>query len=179
LVVGHCSRPDHATLPLHDALPIYKVLEPRLVRQAVPVDEAASAAQDDGGLDAVLSDAERRGLRLAVGATLLVAAVLAVAFVLPGSPWRNEDGGYLPESPLLSSITFVIFVLFLVPGVVYGVVTGTVSSMKDVPRLLEQSIKDMAGFLVLAFVLGQFIALFTWSGVGQWIAVAGAAGLES
>ncbi|HEV6955068.1 MAG TPA: AbgT family transporter [Promicromonospora sp.] len=158
---------------------IDKVLEPRLVRQAVPVDEAASAAQDDGGLDAVLSDAERRGLRLAVGATLLVAAVLAVAFVLPGSPWRNEDGGYLPESPLLSSITFVIFVLFLVPGVVYGVVTGTVSSMKDVPRLLEQSIKDMAGFLVLAFVLGQFIALFTWSGVGQWIAVAGAAGLES
>src|SRR5690606_29690185 len=116
---------------------IDKVLEPRLVRQAVPVDEAASAAQDDGGLDAVLSDAERRGLRLAVGATLLVAAVLAVAFVLPGSPWRNEDGGYLPESPLLSSITFVIFVLFLVPGVVYGVVTGTVSSMKDVPRLLE------------------------------------------
>ena len=105
--------------------------------------------------------------------------MLAVAFVVPGSPWRNEDGGFLPESPLLSSITFIIFVLFIVPGLVYGVLTRSVTSMRDVPRLLEQSIKDMAGFLVLAFVLGQFIALFNWSGVGQWIAVAGAEGLQS
>lgn len=181
---------------------IDKVLEPRLVRQGVPVNEArfagtvvpgaavpgadktgpGAAAQDEaaGAVEsAALSRTERRGLRLAVVSLLLVSAVLAVAFVLPASPWRNEDGGFLPESPLLSSITFVIFVLFLVPGVVYGLVTRAITSMKDIPRLLEQSIKDMAGFLVLAFVLGQFIALFNWSGVGQWIAVAGAEGLES
>ncbi|MFI2361317.1 AbgT family transporter [Promicromonospora sp. NPDC019610] len=175
---------------------IDKVLEPRLVRQRVPVDEArfagtvvpgatsgagasGTAVHDEPVVTADLTAAERRGLAFAIGSLLLVAAVLAVAFVLPGSPWRNEDGGFLPESPLLGSITFVIFVLFMVPGIVYGVVTRTVTSMKDVPRLLEQSIKDMAGFLVLAFVLGQFIALFNWSGVGQWIAVAGAEGLES
>ena len=176
---------------------IDKVLEPRLVRQSVPVDEArfagtvvpgaaktvpgvsAPAEPEGPGESADLSPTERRGLGFAVAALLLVAAVLVVAFVVPGSPWRNEDGGFLPESPLLSSITFVIFVLFLVPGVVYGVVTRAIASMKDIPRLLEQSIKDMAGFLVLAFVLGQFIALFNWSGVGQWIAVAGAEGLQS
>jgi aminobenzoyl-glutamate transport protein len=176
---------------------IDKVLEPRLARQGVPVDEARFAGTVVPGADktvpgasepaepagtvesADLSRTERRGLRFAVASLLLVATVLAVAFVLPASPWRNEDGGFLPESPLLSSITFVIFVLFLVPGVVYGLVTRAITSMKDIPRLLEQSIKDMAGFLVLAFVLGQFIALFNWSGVGQWIAVAGAEGLES
>ena len=163
---------------------IDKVLEPRLVRQRVPVDEAQPGAGAEGEYtgsveSADLSTSERRGLRFAVVSLLLVSAVLVVAFVLPTSPWRNEDGGFLPESPLLSSITFVIFVLFLVPGVVYGLVTRAITSMKDIPRLLEQSIKDMAGFLVLAFVLGQFIALFNWSGVGQWIAVAGAAGLES
>jgi aminobenzoyl-glutamate transport protein len=177
---------------------IDKVLEPRLVRQRVPVDEQrfagtvvpgadktvpgaqAESAELTGSVDSAdLSASERRGLRFAVASLLLVSAVLVVAFVLPTSPWRNEDGGFLPQSPLLSSITFVIFVLFLVPGVVYGVVTGAITSMKDIPRLLEQSIKDMAGFLVLAFVLGQFIALFNWSGVGQWIAVAGAEGLES
>lgn len=32
---------------------------------------------------------------------------------------------------------------------------------------------------MLAFVLGQFIALFNWSGVGTWLAVTGAAGLTS
>ena len=33
-------------------------------------------------------------------------------------------------------------------------------------------------FLVLAFILGNFIALFNWSGIGSWIAVTGAEGLE-
>ncbi len=37
----------------------------------------------------------------------------------------------------------------------------------------------MTGFLVLGFILGQFIALFNWSGIGQWIAVAGASSLET
>jgi aminobenzoyl-glutamate transport protein len=36
----------------------------------------------------------------------------------------------------------------------------------------------MLPFIVLAFILGNFIALFNWSGIGTWIAVTGAAGLE-
>ena len=36
--------------------------------------------------------------------------------MLPGgSPWRNEDGAFLPESPLLDSTVFIVFVLFLGP----------------------------------------------------------------
>lgn len=115
----------------------------------------------------------------AVAAGAAVAAVIVVGAVLPDSPWRNEDGGYLPKSPLLSSIVFIVFVLFTVPGLVYGKITGTIASGKDVPRVMGASIKDMSGFLVLAFILGQFIALFNWSGIGNWIAVAGASGLES
>ena len=37
----------------------------------------------------------------------------------------------------------------------------------------------MSAFIVLAFMLGQFIALFNWSNVGSALAVAGADGLES
>lgn len=172
---------------------IDKVLEPRLVKQGVArmeseesddgdgtSSQAAGAGTDgQGTLDPHLSPLERRGLRWALVIGAFVALVIAVGSLLPDSPWRNEDGGFLPASPLLSSIVFIVFVLFVIPGLVYGRITGTMPSASDIPRVMGLSIKEMSGFLVLAFVLGQFIALFNWSGIGNWIAVAGASGLES
>ena len=172
---------------------IDKILEPRLTRQGVPTEETAdaeaegtnTAGQNTGAAAAVpalsseLTGTERKGVIWAVAAGAVVAAAILAGALLPDSPWRNEDGGFLPKSPLLSSIVFIVFVLFTVPGLVYGKITGTIASGKDIPRVMGASIKDMSGFLVLAFILGQFIALFNWSGIGNWIAVAGAGGLES
>ena len=119
------------------------------------------------------------GLRVA-GLVFLVLAVVVVAAVLPGgSPWRNEDGGFLPESPLLDSTVFIVFVLFLGPALAYGFVSGSLRQAADVPKVMGLGIKDMAAFIVLAFMLGQFIALFNWTNVGSALAVAGADGLES
>ena len=163
---------------------IDKVLEPRLVKQGVAraetrdPDDAASGTEP-AVLDPNLTPLEGRGLRVAVIIGVLMAGIIAAAALVPGSPWRNEEGGFLPASPLLSSIVFIVFVLFVIPGLTYGRITGTMPAAKDIPRVMGQSIKEMSGFLVLAFVLGQFIALFNWSGIGNWIAVAGASGLES
>ena len=163
---------------------IDKILEPRLRRQGVPAEETAGEEDEDAhaapeALSSVLTPVERRGVLWAVAAGAAVAAVILVGALLPDSPWRNEDGGYLPKSPLLSSIVFIVFIMFTVPGLVYGKLTGTIAGGKDVPRVMGASLKDMSGFLVLAFILGQFIALFNWSGIGNWLAVAGASGLES
>ncbi|WP_104053222.1 MULTISPECIES: AbgT family transporter [unclassified Arthrobacter] len=169
---------------------IDKILEPRLRRQDVPTEELAddeaqlpgalpSTALPSTALSSTLTSVERRGVIRAVVAGAVVAAVILTGVLLPDSPWRNDDGGYLPKSPLLSSIVFIVFIMFTVPGLVYGKITGTIASGKDVPRVMGSSIKDMSGFLVLAFILGQFIALFNWSGIGNWLAVAGASGLES
>ncbi|MDH6237796.1 AbgT family transporter [Cryobacterium sp. CG_9.6] len=159
---------------------IDKVLEPRLGRQSVSRTELV----DDDlttpvTLSSTLTATENRGLRWSFIVGLFVTALIVVAAVLPDSPWRNEDGGFLPRSPLLSSIVFIVFALFVVPGLVYGKITGTISTGSDVPRVMGQAIKDMSGFLVLAFILGQFVALFNYSGIGSWIAVAGAGGLQA
>ncbi|MGO3180918.1 MAG: AbgT family transporter, partial [Brevibacterium linens] len=74
---------------------------------------------------------------------------------------------------------FIVFAYFMLMGVVYGFVVRTVRSMNDLVRMMSQSIIDMMSFLILAFILGQFIALFNWTGIGSWIAVAGASGLEA
>lgn len=179
-------------------LVIDKVVEPRLVRAGAPTEmvqeespsRVEEAVRDDEEVSAALRDAptdlapelgedERRGVRRAGLAFVLVAALVLVA-VLPGaSPWRNDDGTFLPESPLLDSTVFVVFVLFLVPGLVYGFTAGTLRHAADVPKVMGRGIKDMSSFLVLAFMLGQFIALFNWSNVGSALAVVGADGLRA
>lgn len=163
---------------------IDRIVEPRLVRHGVSREEittedAEGAAGDEGeALQAQLTPAENKGLLLAVLAAAVLTAVVLVVALVPDSPWRNEEGGFLPSSPLLDSIVFLVFAYFVVVGIVYGVVTRSIRSTQDGVGMMTRALKEMLPFLVLAFVLGQFIALFNWSGMGSWIAVTGAEGLE-
>ncbi|GAA1307488.1 AbgT family transporter [Pseudonocardia xinjiangensis] len=167
-------------LGLLAGLVIDKIVEPGLVRTGFPRDERPGdgTGPDAPPVDAEVTTAERRGLR-AAGVTLVVltAAVLVLALA-PGSPLRNETGGYLPTSPLLSSVVTLVFLAFFVPGLAYGIVAGAIRRGADVPLLMGQALKDLSGFIVLAFVLGQFIALFAWTNIGAWLAVSGASLLE-
>lgn len=141
--------------------------------------EQTTSEAAEPAAEAELSSRELRALSWGALAFLLVGVAIVVFALVPGSPWRNEDGGFLPTSPLLSSIVFIIFTFFSVSGYVYGRVAGTVRGLKDVPGLMGSALKDMISFLVLAFILGQFIALFNWSGIGSWTAVTGAEALEN
>jgi aminobenzoyl-glutamate transport protein len=178
-------------LVLACGLLIDRVLEPRLERAGVPrtmatQDEPGATPGDDSGAGAVTDDigsavspSEKRAL-LWAGATLLalIAVIVAMA-VMPISPWRNEDGGLLPTSPFMSSIVFLIVLVFSVTGIVYGARAGTIRSGGDVAEHMGQGLRSMTGFLVVAFALAQFLALFEWSGIGTYLAVHGAAWLES
>ncbi len=159
---------------------IARVVEPGLVRAGFPTEEVdgEDGPVEKGELRVTLTTDERRGLR-AAGLTLLVliAAVLTLTLV-PGSPLRNGTGGYLPESPLLDSVVTLVFLAFFVPGLAYGITAGVIRTGADVPLLMGRALKDLSGFIVLAFVLGQFIALFTWTNLGAWMAVTGAAFLQ-
>jgi aminobenzoyl-glutamate transport protein len=167
---------------------IARVVEPALVRTGFPTEEvpsdgangsSAGENTEDEPVRAALTDAERRGLRAAaVTFVVLTAAVLALVLV-PGSPLRNDTGGYLPTSPLLSSVTTLVFLAFFVPALAYGIAAGVIRRSADVPLLIGRAIKDLSGFIVLAFILGQFIALFSWTNIGSWLAVSGARLLES
>lgn len=167
---------------------IDKVIEPRMWQQDVPTEEdidpedaAERGDRDENGeeLTAELRPAETKGLMWSGIATLILTAIILFATLLPDSPWRNEEGGFLPKSPLLNSIVFIVFAYFLLLGVVYGRVVGTVKGITDVVNMMMGALKDMLSFLILAFILGQFVALFAWTGIGTFTAVKGAAFLES
>lgn len=158
---------------------ISRVLEPQLERTNSPREMVDEDTDDGNQLSQYLKPAEKKALiaSLIFGAILTVIMVWAV--MIPNSPWRNEDGGFLPKSPLLSSIAFIVFVYFIGMGAVYGVVVKTITKMADIVDMMGKALIDMIGFLVLAFILGQFIALFNWTGIGSWIAVTGAEGLKA
>jgi aminobenzoyl-glutamate transport protein len=162
---------------------IDRIIEPRIVRQGVSRDEIAVDGGDDGTdaeqMRAKLTPQENKGLLIAVISALVFTAAVLIAALIPSSPWRNEDGGFLPKSPLLDSIVFLVFAYFVILGLAYGFVTGTIRSTKDAVKMMSDALAEMLPFIVLAFILGNFIALFNWSGIGSWIAVTGANGLQA
>lgn len=172
------SLASSAVLTVVAGLLIDRIIEPRIDRAGVPREESGSRVS--GGAEQVeLDPVERKGLvRAGLGLTVLAAAVLLLV-CWPDSPLRNAEGGFLPRSPLLDSVTTLMFLAFAVPGVVYGSVTGAVARAADVPKMMGGSLRDLSGFLVTAFVLGQLIALFSWTNLGGWIAVSGAEAMRA
>ncbi|MCL0245944.1 SLC13 family permease [Corynebacterium sp. CCM 8835] len=127
--------------------------------------------QDEARLE--LHDVEKRGLvRVAVWSLVLLAAYFAAMFV-PGSPLQGEDGAVM-DSPLIRSIAVAIALYFLIVGIVYGRVTGTITEAADVPAFMAKGIQTLVPMMVLFFAVAQFLAYFNWSNLGVWSAIHGA-----
>ena len=134
----------------------------------------------DGGAaridaDHELTVDEKRGLTRA-GVVLLVCVLAVLALTLsPGAPLRGEDGGF---DPLFKSLVAIFFFVFLLTALVYGAATKTIQSDRDVVAMATESMKDMAGYITLAFVAAQFITLFGWSNLAPLTAIGGASLLQ-
>ncbi|WP_232958359.1 AbgT family transporter [Corynebacterium meridianum] len=140
-----------------------------------------TATGDDGDTDGDdrdearlgLHDVEKRGLvRVAVWSLVLLAAYFAAMFV-PGSPLQGEDGAVM-DSPLIRSIAVAIALYFLIVGIIYGRVTGTITEAADVPAFMAKGIRTLVPMMVLFFAVAQFLAYFNWSNLGVWSAIHGA-----
>ena len=77
-------------------------------------------------------------------------------------------------SPLMKSIVPLIFLLFVLPGIVYGYTAKTVKSHKDIIAGMTKSMSSMGYYIVLAFFASLFIAAFAQSNLGALMAIKGA-----
>ena len=68
---------------------------------------------------------------------------------------------------------------FVIPGLVYGILTKTITSDKDVAGMMSDTMASMGAYVVLAFIAGQLVAYFNWTKLGAVTAVKGAGVLES
>lgn len=145
-----------------------RLIEPRL--QRLPV---------DGNPDTQLpmdSLSSRESLGLLIGLLSLFAglAVLFASAWPTDSPLRVNGSLTDHDAPMMKAIVPLIFLLFLIPGVIYGVIAGSVKSHKDVVQGMTKSMGTISYYLVMAFFASQFTAIFSQSNIGVLLAVKGA-----
>ena len=152
------------------ALVCERIVEPRLnagpdwVRQAPEIEDGNKAAR------------ERWGLRFALIGFLLVLALIAWLAWTPESPLRDPKTGSF--EPLFRSMVAIMFLVFAVSGLAYGIGAGVIKNDKDAVQLTTKGVADISAYLVLAFFAAVFVALFNWSNLGTLMAINGAEALK-
>lgn len=157
------------------ALVTEKIVEPKLGRYDV---SEASVDLEQQRMETV-TELEKKGLKMAGLAALLLGAVLALTVVPEWGPLRHPETGEVAGSPFLKGIVVFIFICFAIPGLVYGKVVGTMKKDTDVINAMSHSMSTMGMYIVLVFFASQFVAFFKWTNLGAVLAVTGADALSA
>jgi para-aminobenzoyl-glutamate transporter family len=95
--------------------------------------------------------------------------------------WTNPEVSSLFsfQAPLMQAIVPLIFVLLLIPGVVYGYASGRYKSSKDMIDNMSKAMQSMGYYIVMAFFCALFIDAFSKSNIGLLVALKGANFLQA
>jgi aminobenzoyl-glutamate transport protein len=158
-----------------------KVIEPRLRGTAVDGDVSQMPSMSP------LEPHEVRGLLAAVAAMALAIIAFVITLIPETSPWGAPPEAVPAGShrlltftaPVMQSIVALIFVFFLIPGVIYGYVAKTVRSHRDIIAGMTKAMSGMGYYIVMAFFAAQFIYAFSQSNLGVLLAIKGANALQA
>ncbi|MFW5927524.1 MAG: AbgT family transporter, partial [Wenzhouxiangella sp.] len=125
-----------------------RIVEPRL-------NKTATVDGDDEEMPEIHPIGAREQKAMYVASTVMFVGLIAliVSMIPEGSPWREADTGDLASfaAPVMQSIVPLIFLLFVLPGVIFGFMTGTFSKSKDVIDAMSKTMSSMAYYIVMAF----------------------------
>ncbi|MFO7800155.1 AbgT family transporter [Rhodohalobacter sp.] len=157
-----------------------KIVEPRLEGIKVDGDEDEMPQMED------VTDKESRAFWFGFAAMILGLIGLFIWAWPEGSSlrdpnWDNPEVSSLFSfnAPLMQAIVPLIFILLLIPGVVYGYASGKYKSSKDMIDNMTKSMESMGYYVVMAFFCALFIDAFAKSNIGLLIALKGANFLQS
>lgn len=151
-----------------------KVIEPRLKKSPVDADAEAPPEMDS------ISAKEKKSFLVATGAAFAGLLLLVLVLIPETSPLRGPNGELSSFSaPIMRSIVPLIFLLFWVPGMVYGYMSGNFTNSKDMIDTMTKAMEGMAYYIVMAFFCALFIDAFGRSNIGALLALKGAAILKA
>ncbi len=121
-----------------------------------------------------LTPMEKKGMRWAGIGTLALLAFFAWTIIPEDGLLRNPETGEVLKSPFFSGIVVCLLLVFFVPGLIYGKVTGSFKTDKQVMNAIGKSMSHMGSYIVLVFFAAQFVYFFKESNLGLIIAIKGA-----
>ncbi len=147
----------------------------RIVEPKLGAYNPESASEDLAGEDQMnpLTELEKKGLKYAGLSVFVLVVLLSLTIIPENGVLRNPETGEILNSPFLRGIVTFIFVFFLIPGFVYGRVTGSMKDDKGIIEGMANSMSTLGLYIVIVFFAAQFVAFFGWSNLGQIFAVKG------
>ncbi|MDN5636964.1 MAG: AbgT family transporter [Staphylococcus equorum] len=141
-------------------------------------DDSNSSIQADDS-NSKLTPQENRAVFWA-NISFFVLIVLLIILAIPQHSFlRNANtGSLLNDAPIINGVGLIILVLFLVPGLVYGIMVKEFKNSKDLGKMLADSMSSMGSFIVIVFFAAQLLAFLEWSNLGIIVAVKGASILQ-
>ena len=153
-----------------------KITEP-WCRKACPIDTDLDLSGE--GVKPITPQ-ENRAFHIASAVLVLMLVGLFVSLYPENSVWRDPNGNLASfKAPVMQSIVAIIFLLAAVPGIVYGILSGTFRKTQDFTHSMEEITHTLVQLIVFYFFAAQFMYAFGASNLGALIAVAGAEFLKS
>lgn len=121
---------------------------------------------------------ESKGLRNTGIFSIIYIIILLICVVPSNGLLRGEKGSIL-ESPFINGLVPILIVYFIVAGIVYGKTVGSIKTSSEIPKLMADSLQSLTGYVVLVFVIAQFINMFSYTNLGMIIAVKASNALQS
>ena len=153
-----------------------KITEP-WCRKACPLDADIDVSED--AID-VITPKQNRAFYIASFVLILMLVGLFAALWPADSILRDPAGNIASfKAPVMQSIVAIIFLLAAVPGIVFGILSGSFKSSKDFTKSMEDITHTLVQLIVFYFFAAQFMYAFGASNLGALIAIAGAEFLKS
>jgi len=153
------------------------IVEPRLASKS-PEDGGPGAVGGEPAMQLALTDVERRSLVVAAIAGVLTLGALILV--------QQASWGFLYDDPesigpgkaqafptWVGNIVPLLLILFIVPGMAYGIAAKTIRSDRDVVRMMSEYMSMLGNYIVLAFFTAVFVAAFGKSELGKMVAIEG------
>ena len=144
-----------AALILIPGMPLHGVGQPTLNDGRVVVQHAVEILPPDAATTAPAHDILAREPLLVVET-----ASRPRLAETPGERWSHV-------------IVPIIFLAFLIPGVAYGLVVGTLRSQRDFVEAIYHGIRSIVPVLAIAFFMAQFVNYFAYTRLDRMLAYAG------
>ena len=119
---------------------------------------------------------EIKGMQHAIIALIITLVIFILCIAIPGAPLHGEGNRFARWIEVTVPLLFLVFVI---PGIVFGISTGRIKNDKDAADIMGDTLASLGPYIVLAFFAAQFIESFKYSGLGEMLAISGGQALAA